>query len=45
MNVYLVLDDSDYPAKVDSVFKNREDAQNYANTLKDYIVEEFEVIE
>lgn len=45
MKVYCVFEDSTYPAKLDSIFIQKKDAQDFANTLSTYIVEEYDVIE
>lgn len=44
MNVYIVFDDSSYPPKIQSVFATKKDADEFAASIEDGIVEEWEVI-
>ena len=45
MKVYCVLDDSEYPQKLHSIFAQKKDAYDFALSLNIYVVEEYEVIE
>lgn len=50
MEVYIVLDDTCYPAKIDTVFAQEKDAYDYRDSMSGHrrvqlIVEKFEVVE
>ena len=44
MMVFIVLDDSFYPPKILSLFEKREDAERFALSSRDSVVEEWELI-